>query len=310
MLPIVLICGFLGAGKTTFLRRALLEARARNLRIWVIVNEFGAIDVDGALLRAANVENLAAISGGCACCVGEDEFVATLLEWAQSGQKPDAIWVESSGLADPAALLETLLLAPLSDFVRVAAIAMIADASRWNELETVAPFLNRQLALADFVALNKADLLTPDELKTLQIQLQKSRPDLQIAPCIAGEIDFSPLFAALETSKSARKSNSNVAKHPDAKSRFCALPHPIEGGALQAFLNKNSLNLWRAKGFVRLRGESGIFLVQMSGGAPEITPFSVRFGDAEPNLGLVFIAPNLPDDFARKCEILALSNLF
>lgn len=309
MLPVVLICGFLGAGKTTFLRRALLEARARNLRIWVVVNEFGAVDVDGALLRAANVENLAAISGGCACCVGEDEFAATLLEWAQQGQKPDAIWVETSGLADPAALLETLLLAPLSELVNVVAIAMIADASRWNDLEAVAAFLNRQLALADFVALNKADLVALDALENLQNQLQRARPDLKIAPCVAGKMDFSPLFDALETSN-ARKFDSNGALHPDAKSLFCALPHPMERGVLQAFLSRNSSDLWRAKGFVRLRGESGIFLVQMSGEKLEIAPFSVRFGDNEPRLGLVFIAPRFSDDFARKCDVLALSSLF
>ncbi len=81
-LPIVLVAGFLGSGKTTLMRRLILDARQRNLRLSVVVNEFGAADVDSNILREADAELIASISGGCACCTGQDDFAETLLEIA------------------------------------------------------------------------------------------------------------------------------------------------------------------------------------------------------------------------------------
>lgn len=131
-LPVILVAGFLGAGKTTLMRRLIRDGHARGLKLCVVVNEFGAADVDGHILREADAELLASITGGCACCSGQDDFHDTILEIAlrPQDQKPDVVLVEASGLADPSLMLEVLTSPELLPRVRVTKIICVADAAR------------------------------------------------------------------------------------------------------------------------------------------------------------------------------------
>jgi G3E family GTPase len=102
-----LVGGFLGSGKTTLMRRLIVDAQARELKIAVIVNEFGATDIDSNILRELERETaneiLTGIAGGCACCTGQDELHWTLLEIGErlDHSRPDIILMEASGVADP-----------------------------------------------------------------------------------------------------------------------------------------------------------------------------------------------------------------
>ena len=291
MTPLILVAGFLGAGKTTLLRHILLDARAKNLNVGVIVNEFGAVDVDGALLREA-AQSLASVAGGCACCAGQDDFLTAARE--MSGAGFDALIVEASGLADPLVLLETLAAPALLERVAVARVICVADASNWNQIAgTLGPLLRRQLMLADTIILNKTDLVSEAALTALQSRVAELNTGARLETAVEGaiEFDWNLVLRARQTLDLPAAPEGEA--HADSHTMWVALPHPVERAALERALAELPDQIWRAKGFVRLRGQTDLQLVQLSGGPDghrvRIAPFAAPWGASEPQLGLVFI---------------------
>ncbi len=298
MTPLILVAGFLGAGKTTFLRHILLDARAKNLNIGVIINEFGAIDVDSEILRD-KAQNLASVAGGCACCAGQDDFVEAVENMSHVGF--DAIVVEASGLADSLILLETLAAPDLLKRVQTAQIVCVADASNWNATAgALGPLLRRQLMLADTIVLNKIDLVSPAAVAALRGKVAELNPNASVRTASEGETEFDWNLG----SRAATKLDLPIAPHADSHMIWIALPHPLERSALERALSELDENIWRAKGFVRVRGESGLQLVQLSGGMDgnrtRIAPFAIPFGADEPQLGLVFIGAGFDGAWVKR----------
>ena len=298
MLSLVLVAGFLGAGKTTLLKHLLVDARKGGMRVAVIVNEFGVVDIDGAVLRAAQVDELASIAGGCACCSGQDEFLQTLIEIASRPNPPDVVLVEASGLADPIVLLETLADSQISSLVQVSTLICVADASNWNAISgQMGPLLRRQIALADWVVLNKVDEMETASLDALDTRLHELNPRAQIARAIHGNVDTSRLWNQSTTHDLTQ--SPAIAPHASAHTLWFPIPHPIERARLESALNVVDERVWRAKGFVRLRSESGLHLVQFTGGEGHarwrIGAFHPPFGADDPPLGLVFIGAHLEE---------------
>jgi G3E family GTPase len=296
MLPVVFVAGFLGAGKTTLLKHLLVDARNCGLRVAVIINEFGAVDIDGAVLRAAKVDEIASIAGGCACCSGQDEFIETLVDIATRVDLPDVILVEASGLVDPVTILEMLAGPELLSLAQVSTLICVADASNWNATAgEMGLLLRRQIALADWVVLNKIDEAKPDALDALEARLRELNPRAHIARTVQGFVDAAPIwnfhFAARDTS------TLPLAPHAQSHTLWFPIPHPVERARLEMALGNVDERVWRAKGFVRLRSESGLYLVQFTGGEgrarAQIGPFHPPFGADEPPLGLVFIGAHL-----------------
>lgn len=308
LVPVVLVAGFLGAGKTTLMRRLILDAHARGLKTGVIVNEFGASDVDGHVLKEANAELLQAITGGCACCAGQDDFHETLLEICarESSEKPDVILVEASGLADPVLLLDVLTAPDLLSGLRVAAILCVADAARreeYSQFAPLAPLLFNQLKLADFILLNKADLCSNSTLLELAEAFHQIAPRAKLYPAKECAIDFGEVWTRVfqETRNEKQETaEREVLPHAHAHTFFCPLPHPVEREKLESALGNLPGEVWRAKGFVRLKSEAGIFLLQYTGGEKStgrfrFAPFHLPFGSEEPNAGIVFIGAHLDE---------------
>ena len=297
MTPLILVTGFLGAGKTTFLRHILLDARAKNINVGVIINEFGAIDVDGELLRDA-AQSLASVAGGCACCSGQDDFVEAVETFSHGAF--DAIVVEASGLADPLILLETLAAPALLKRVQTAQIVCVADASNWNQIAgALGPLLRRQLMLADAIILNKIDLVGAVAVKALTAKVAQLNPNARVQSSTEGETQWNWDFAVRADVPRDLPAAENA--HAASHTMWVALPHPLQRADLERALSDLDENIWRAKGFVRLRGESDVQLVQLTGGPDgnrhRIAPFALPFGESQPNLGLVFIGANF--DVAR-----------
>src|SRR5579883_1719759 len=143
MVPVVVLTGFLGAGKTTLINRLL--ARGRMGRVGVIVNELGAVGIDGALLGSAarRVE----LPGGCVCCQLGDDLARTVMELLD-GSPLRAIVIETTGVAEPIPVAWTLERPPVSERVRVAAVVTLVDADNFLRSRAVTTACDAQVAYA------------------------------------------------------------------------------------------------------------------------------------------------------------------
>ena len=154
--PLTVLSGFLGAGKTTLLNRLLSEPHG--LRLAVLVNDFGRINIDAELIRSRS-ENAISLTNGCACCTVAGDLTKALLRLVQDPEPPEAIVLEASGLADPRGIAQVALANPA---LRLDGVLTVVDAEtlldRLDDPET-ATLVSNQLSAADLVILNKMDLL-------------------------------------------------------------------------------------------------------------------------------------------------------
>ena len=198
--PITIVTGFLGAGKTTLVRHTLENAKGRRLAL--IVNEFGDVGVDGTILRSCGAEscpeeNIVELTNGCLCCTVADDFVPTLEALLSRSPPPDHIIVETSGLALPKPLVKAFEWPDIRNRVTVDGVVTVVDgpavrAGRFaddpakiaaqraadssvdhdNPLEEV---YEDQLLCADLVVLNKTDLMTAEETALLSDEIKAKR---------------------------------------------------------------------------------------------------------------------------------------
>jgi G3E family GTPase len=214
--------------------------------------------------------------------------------------------MEASGLADPILLLDVLTAAPLLPLVRATALLSVADAVRWNELaQSLGPLLRRQIMLADWLLLNKIDLAAPAQVNEIAGRLQTLNPQARILGTEQAQFNMTEFWQhALSASTSygasrdaATGDSSAAATHAHAHTVVCPLPHPVERSGLETALQQLGPEVWRAKGFVRLRGAEALQLVQYTGGAAggrfQIGPFYLAHGAPEPPTSLVFLGANL-----------------
>jgi G3E family GTPase len=312
-LPIILVTGFLGAGKTTLMRRLILDAARRGLTASVVVNEFGVADVDGHILSEAGAELLSSVAGGCACCTGQEEFLWTMLQLAERREnRPDVVLVEASGLADPLLMLDCLSVAHLLPRLRPAALVTVVDQSRFHLMrDEVTPLLIRQLKLADFVVLNKIDIsFLPRKERTppaeLAMQLREISPRATIIPARACEFPLDELWchslnACFHPAIEYSQENAEDAGHAHYHTVNVPMMQAVEKSWLEERLNALDKEVWRAKGFVYLKNnaESELHLLQYTGGGEpqyRIEPFPLSAALAKtvaPTASLVFIGPEL-----------------
>ena len=184
--PVVVLTGVLGAGKTTLLNRLLARRAAAGApgKIGVIVNELGAIGIDGDLLAggARQVE----LPGGCVCCVLGDELDRTVIDLIASQPGLDAIVLETTGVAEPLPIAWAFEREPLAGAARLAAVVTLVDATRFCESRALSPSVDAQVRHADALILTKRELV--DEYARTQVlaAVRELAPD---APLVEGATD-------------------------------------------------------------------------------------------------------------------------
>ncbi len=296
-IPATVITGFLGAGKTTLVRHLLANAGGR--RIAVIVNEFGALGIDGEVLRACGIEGCAdedivELSNGCLCCTVAEEFLPTMQALIDRPNPPEHIVIETSGLALPKPLLKAFNWPGIRSRVTVDGVIAVVDApaaaaGRFaDDPDAVAqqraadPSLDHdnplaevfedQLGAADLVVLNKADLLDADAMNRLQETVGASIPRaVKVVHAREGKLDPSILLglgAAAESDLDARPSHHDAMdgahEHDDFDSFVVTLPEISAPDALVAGLRAvaEQHDVLRMKGFASVRGKPMRLLVQ------------------------------------------------
>jgi len=173
-IPVTVLTGYLGAGKTTLLNRILSEPHGKKYA--VIVNEFGEIGIDNDLVVGAD-EEVFEMNNGCICCTVRGDLIRIIEGLMRRKGKFDAIIVETTGLADPAPVAQTLFVDDnVNEKARLDAVVTVADAKWLKERLKDAPEAKNQIAFADVILLNKTDLVDEEGLKEVEARIRGINP--------------------------------------------------------------------------------------------------------------------------------------
>lgn len=198
IIPVSVLTGFLGSGKTTILNRLVRAPEMRGAL--VIINEFGAIGLDHELVTRSNDDLVVEMMGGCLCCTIRGDLANTLreapLRFMKEGRCAfDRVMIETTGLADPIPILHTLMLDPgLAGLYALDGVLATVDAATgMGTLDTQEESV-RQAAVADRILLTKTDLVSSDEREALAARLAALNPGAPVFPVVNGEVDPALLF--------------------------------------------------------------------------------------------------------------------
>jgi G3E family GTPase len=196
-IPVTLVTGFLGSGKTTLINAALRSPELS--KTLVVVNEFGEVGLDHQLF-ANSSDSVVVLENGCLCCTVRSDLIGTLnslYHARQAGEIPafDNVVIETSGLAEPGPVLQAFLSEPTLDgLYRVASVLTLVDAVNWPETSEAHEESLRQVALADQIRITKLDLVNGDRQNALvrtRLDLRRINPSAEIA-----EVDWSSVVVA------------------------------------------------------------------------------------------------------------------
>jgi G3E family GTPase len=298
----ILISGFLGAGKTTLLRRIARDPEWRARRLAFIVNDFGDVDVDGQIVSLESNEHMtiARLSSGCICCTSKGEFEQTLHTLIETAQ-PEAIIVETSGVTNPGTVLQGLK----NPRLRLDSIICMVDAERFTEYARLSAAVEWQVYLADFVLLNKADLVEPEQLREVEARVRQFNQKCAIIPCVYADAPLDVLFGA-QGAHSSQELNTLAHEYHDhdhlerdgIDSVIVHIDGALSEERLTEFFKSGAMkDVYRAKGFVRIHGRDRIALLNF---VPR--RYSLEEGLARENTDtfVVFIGKNIA---ARHDEI-------
>ena len=272
--PMTLLGGYLGSGKTTVLNDLL---RRTDRPIAVLVNDVGEVNIDAALLKRRSGDTIE-LTDGCVCCSIKDSLAATLADLRARPEPPDHVVIELSGVADPTQVLPWAN----SDGFRLDGVVVLADASSFTERiddERTRPLLLRQLEPADLVIVSKSELVTADERTAVREAVLAHVPDVPVVDDLDGSMG--PTLLDLAT----RRDRDATAIPPpsllDAHiTELVTLPRPTTGAALMDLLEKLPDDVVRAKGIAE--GPNGTrLLIQQVGRRRRVGPLP-RAEDQEP----------------------------
>jgi G3E family GTPase len=251
-MDIILVSGFLGAGKTTLIK-GFLASRVEGLgRVALIVNELGEIGIDGTLLSGQNVDMLE-LTSGCICCTMKAGFVKAVEE-IHERMAPDFLIVEATGVAQPADMMETLIDPPLSRFTRLRNLITVINVDMFRAREVLGPFYENQIRCADTLIMNKTDLASPRVRREVEAELQALNPKAPVYATRYCAVD--PALLLEEGPRERRASFGAAHGHEDLETAgfqsFSFIDEsPLDREKLDGFLKSLPPTLYRLKGWLR-----------------------------------------------------------
>ncbi|NNE51547.1 MAG: GTP-binding protein [Sulfitobacter sp.] len=263
-LPVTLIGGYLGAGKTTLVNQLLRNAGG--LRLAILVNESGALPIDADLIEAEG-DDLISIAGGCICCSFGSDLAAALSDMGRMVPRPDHVVIEASGVALPGSIALTV---DLLESVRLDGIVVLADGltiQRQIGDEYIGDTLERQLADADLIVLTKVDLLDVEARSGLQDWMAARFPGKALILAEEGRVPRDLLLGSFAPD---RVSSGGAHGDADYASEVYVPARAVDAEGLAQALATGGHGILRAKGFVDdLSGRRA--LVQVVGQRAEVS---------------------------------------
>ena len=279
-LPVTLLAGFLGAGKTTLVNRILSERHGE--KIAVVVNEYGSVGIDGSLV-VGSAERIVQLENGCVCCTVRGDLQESLCELLQARERRlfgrrefDRVLIEASGLAAPGPIVQTLSIDPLlSASLRLDGVLTLAHAGNLTRQLEAHVEAAEQIAYADRVLLNHADRVDANGLEAARVAVRKCNALADVLVSTRAELDIGPLLS-IHTLNDARWSleeasalpERDVAHQHDASVSSVALASmaPLDLAQLKLWLQfvakRRGQDLYRIKGILRCHERSERVIVQ------------------------------------------------
>lgn len=246
VLPLTIIGGYLGSGKTTLVNHLLRNANG--LRLAILVNEFGALPIDEDLIEAQD-ENIIAIAGGCVCCSYGNDLTMAMLDLVKMSPQPDHVLLEASGVALPGAIAASV---SLIDGYQVDGIVVLVDSETIIEQASdtyIGDTITRQIMNADLLVLNKSDLQTEQELTCTKTWLQEQSENAEIIQASHCMLPPEILLQSFLGRKRSKQSD-HVHQIDIFETSSFAVDGPVHSDTLARGLADVDLGLIRAKGFV------------------------------------------------------------
>lgn len=218
-IPVTVITGFLGSGKTTLINRILSEDHG--VRFAVIENEFGEVGIDQDLVIREK-EEVIEMNNGCICCTVRGDLVRIITKLIQSERPPEHILIETTGLADPSPVAQTFLTDPfIAEHTSLDGIVTLVDARHIRDQLKNTPEAKDQIAFADIILLNKVDLVSKEERMALEKRIREINRFAILHYTVKGDIDLKKLFNV---------GGFNIERALSINPKFMEIEYPFEYG--------------------------------------------------------------------------------
>ncbi len=305
-MPVTIITGFLGSGKTTLLNQILQNKD--NLKIAVLVNEFGDINIDEQLLISVD-SDMIELDNGCICCTINDGLVNAVYRVLEREEKVDYLVIETTGLADPLPIILTFLGTELKFLTRLDSVITVVDASTFDAEHFDSNAALSQIRYGDMVILNKIDLATEEKISELKAFIEDIKPGFRILESEYGQVSL-PLILDIgltqtdnyQTEISEFRRNKSAFNNHLENDGFNFISfesdRPFEIEKFEYFLSEQlSNNIFRAKGILWFQESPSRHIFQLSG-----PRYDLQSDDwtTQPKNELVFIGRNLDESLIKQ----------
>lgn len=283
--PVTVVGGYLGAGKTTLINKVL--ANPHGLRVAVLVNDFGSVDIDSSLIESSDGDTIS-LANGCVCCSLADGLAMTMLDLSEAQGSFDHVLIEVSGVGDPWKVAQW----GRSPGFELDAVVVLAAADAIVEQSTdkyIGETVVSQLRAADVAVLTRSDLVSDQQVKdTVDWMISVGSAPVSVAHSeeLPTELLFGPGRAR---SRSLQDADPGAASHAAHATWTIATEAPVTIDAVESWLNEMPADLWRVKGYIECIDRTpSVCLVQVVGKRTEVVSAS---GSASPNVLVVIASP-------------------